>query len=241
MCAKTSEELEESYKRPYGRLVGKVLYLVTCSRPDLAQPARELARFIANHGEQHWKAAKHLIRYLQGTKSYGVLLGRVDKPYPIFHGLSDSDWGMSDNRKSVSGYIIFFADGPISWSSKQQGTVALSSCEAEYLATTHAAKQILWLRSLASELKINQMDPTSLFCDNQGTVACTHDPQAHTKMKHIDLREHFIRDCVNNRHIEVIHIPGIENSADLLTKPLDSVIHKKWIQSLRLDSVQGGC
>jgi hypothetical protein len=164
----------------------------------------------------------------------------MPNPYPIFRSFSDSDWGMSEGRKSVSGYVIECGGAPIAWSSKQQAIVALSSCEAEYLACTHCTRQIIWFRSLFHELEFPQTRSSTLYCDNQGTVTCTHDPHSHSRMKHIDIRAHFIRDCVNKHLIDVHYIPGIENSADLLTKPLNKIIHHKWLKALRMDVDQGG-
>jgi hypothetical protein len=147
---------------------------------------------------------------------------------------------MGDTRKSVSGFIVLMGNSPLAWSSKQQAVVALSSCEAEYLATTHCARDILWFRNLFAELGFPQIQPTTLFCDNQGTVACTHDPHAHSKMKHIAIREHFIRDCIVKRLIDVVHVAGDKNIADLFTKPLHRVLHARWVNMLRLDASQGG-
>jgi hypothetical protein len=147
---------------------------------------------------------------------------------------------MGDGRKSVSGFIIPLGDSVLSWSSKQQVVVALSSCEAEYLSTTHCAKDILWFRNLFEELGFLQTLATILFCDNQGTIVCTHDPHGHTKMKHIDIRAHFIRDCVNKKLIDVIYIPNHSNIADLLTKPLAKILQQRWTKMLRLDRGQGG-
>jgi hypothetical protein len=132
------------------------------------------------------------------------------------------------------------AECPIVWSSKQQAIVAQSSCEAEYLAVAHAIKQILWTRYLAQELGLNQDRPTVLYCDNQGTIPCTHDPEHHSKMKHIDLRIHFIRDTVSKQLVTVQFLPGAENIADLLTKALPAITHNKWIKSIHLDRDQGG-
>jgi hypothetical protein len=142
---------------------------------------------------------------------------------------------MSERRKSISGYVVMCGGGPISWSSKQQGIVALSTCEAEYVACTHCARQVIWLRSLFSELGFPQLGASILNCDNLGTVACTHDPHSHSRMKHIDIRAHFIRDCVNNAIIDVQHIAGVDNPSDLLTKHLDRPTHEKWLTSLRLN------
>jgi hypothetical protein len=191
-CSKTASEQEEAAKLPYKELVGKLMYLATCTRPDIAFAVRELAKFMSNYGPGHWMAAKHLMRYLQGTRTVGLIYGNKDDPYPIFKALTDSDWAQGESRKSVCGYIVEMGGGPIAWSSKQQGIIALSSCEVEYVASTHAAKEVLWLRSLAQELGFRQEHPTPIYCDNQGTIACTHDPQHHSQMKHIDLRFHFV-------------------------------------------------
>jgi hypothetical protein len=227
-------------KFDYPAFVGKVLYLSLCSRPDISYAVRELSRFISNFGTPHIAAAKHLLRYLQGSQSHGVILGHRDDPFPLFRAMSDSDWGMGNDRKSVSGFIIFLGNSPISWSSKQQAIVALSSCEAEYISVTHCARDVLWLRNLFAEIGYPQESPTTIFCDNQGTVACTHDPHAHSKMKHISIREHFIRECISRRTINVVHIDGKENPADLFTKPLGRVLHAQWVSRLNLRASQGG-
>ena len=229
MCPTSDEERKEAGNLPFCAIVGKCMYLSNCTRPDISFAVRELARFMSNYGPKHYEAAKHLLRYLQGTRGRGIIYGNEPDPYPIFRSFADSDWAMSDNRKSVSGFIIECGNGPISWSSKQQVVVALSSCEAEYIACSHCARQILWLRSLFDELGFPQTHPSPLYCDNQGTVICTHDPQSHSRMKHIDIRAHFIRDAVNDRLIDVHHIPGVENPADLLTKPLHRFTHNKWL------------
>lgn len=240
MCPTTDEERQRAAQLPYCAVVGKCMYLSTCTRPDISYAVRELARFMSNYGPRHYDAAKHLLRYLQGTRSRGLIYGQTPDPFPLFRVFADSDWAMSEGRRSVSGFIVECGGAPIAWSSKQQGIVALSSCEAEYLACAHAARQIVWFRSLFKEIGFTQNHPTILFCDNKGTVACTHDPHSHSQMKHIDIRAHFIRDCVNNHLIDVHHIPGDQNTADILTKPLDKIIHSKWLRCLRMDAGQGG-
>lgn len=108
---------------------------------------------MSNYGKEHFMALKHILRYLAKTKNLGIIYTADKGSTSInFRAFSDSDWAQAEGRKSVSGYVIEMANGPIAWSSKQQAVVALSSCEAEYLSTTHAAKQILWTRSILSEL-----------------------------------------------------------------------------------------
>jgi hypothetical protein len=235
MCPQTDEERQAVAALPYCAIVGKCMYLSTCTRPDIAYTVRELACFMSNFGQCHFEAAKHLLRYLQGTRYRSIIYSDAENIPPIFRSFADSDWGMADNCKSVSGYIIECGGGPIAWSSKQQAIVALSSCKAKYLSCTHCARQIIWLRSLFQELGFQQHVATTLYCDNQGTVACSHDPHSHSRMKHIDIRAHFIRNCVNNHVIDVNHIPGLDNPADLLTKPLDKTVHRKWLKRIRLD------
>ena len=142
---------------------------------------------------------------------------------------------MSKNCKLVSGFIVECANGLIAWSLKQQVVVALSLCEAEYLVCSHCAHQILWLQSLFLELGFTQHQSTPLYCDNQGTILCSHNPQSHSRMKHIDICAHFIRDSVSRCLIDIHHISGFKNPVDLFTKPLAQIIHKKWIICIRLD------
>jgi hypothetical protein len=203
MCPKSDDDRRTVASLPYCAIVGKCMYLSTCTRPDISYAVRELARFMSNYGQQHFDAAKHLLRYLQGTRSRGLVYGRIPNTFPMFRAFADSDWAMSEGRRSVSGYITKCANAPIAWSSKQQGIVALSSCEAEYLACAHCARQIVWTRSLFREMGFNQANPTTLFCDNKGTVSCTHDPHSHSQMKHIDIRAHYIvhtRLCQQTQH-----------------------------------------
>ncbi len=162
------------------------MYLATCTRPDIAYTVRELAKFMSNLGKPHIQAAKHLLHYLCRISSHGILLGQIDAPYPLFRALSHSDWGMGKSWKSISGLVILLRDSPLAWSSKQQLIATLSSCEAEYVSTSHCTHAVLCFRN-CFELGYPQSTATTLFCDNQGTVICTHDPHGHTKMKHITI------------------------------------------------------
>lgn len=139
MCPQNDAEHEAASLLPFCAIVGKCMYLSTCTRPDIAFAVRELARFMSNYGQRHFAAAKHLLKYLQGTHSRGIIYGYTDNFTPIFRSFSDADWAMCETRKSVSGFLVECAGGPISWSSKQQPLVALSTCEAEYIACSHCA------------------------------------------------------------------------------------------------------
>jgi hypothetical protein len=135
-------------------------------------------------------------------------------------GYSDSDWANDISmRKSISGYIFYLADGVISWSSKRQATVALSSTEAEYMAISHATREAIWLRTLLKELGYSQ-NTTTIFEDNQSSIAIAKNPIHHARTKHIDIQHHFIWEKVETGELELIYIPTEEMRADALTKPL---------------------
>jgi hypothetical protein len=240
MCPRNEDQKRLAHSRPYPTLVGKLLYLATCTRPDIAFAVRELSRFMGNWGEQHWGVAKHVVRYLKGTKAIGIMYGNIDDPYPLFRSFTDSDWAMGELRRSVTGYIIEMGGAPISWASKQQAVVAQSSCEAEYIALGFTARQVLWLRILAEELGFPQNGPSFVACDNRGAIYSSQDPKSHSRLKHIDIRYHFIRSCVNERLIDVHHIPGTQNVADVCTKPLERPTHEKWVGLLGLHAGPGG-
>jgi hypothetical protein len=178
MCPSSDTERQNMSCLPYCAVVGKCMYLSTCMQPDISYAVRELARFMSNYGEKHFEAAKHLLHYLQGTRSRGLVYGNTPTTFPIFCMFADSDWAMSEGCRSVSRFIIECRGAPVAWSSKQHAIVALSSCEAEYLSCTHCARHVIWFCSLFQELGFSQKQPTVLYCDNKGTVACTHDPHS---------------------------------------------------------------
>lgn len=136
-------------------------------------------------------------------------------------GYSNSDWaGSIDDRKSTTGQKFFFGNSVISWSSKKQSTVALSTAEAEYNAVTSAACQGVWLRRLLEELDCEQKGATILYCDNQSTIAIGNNPVHHNRTKHIDTQLHFIRDLIEQKMIELQYVNTNQQVADVLTKSL---------------------
>lgn len=144
-------------------------------------------------------------------------------PLDVFSGYNDSD-GAGDltNRRSTSGFLFNIGSGAISWSSKRQPTVALSSCEAEYVAQTQAAKEAIWLRSLLVELLNNngELTATVIYGDNQGAIALAKNPQFHARTKHIDIQYHFVREKQPEGQVSLQYIPTEKQVADGLTKAL---------------------
>src|SRR5271167_4009163 len=149
-CPKTQEEEEDMSRVPYASAVGSLMYAMVCTRPDIAHAVGVLSRFMSKPGKEHWDAVKRVFRYLRGTSDYSLCYHCKSSGAPhsvCIHGFVDSDWaGDIDKRRSTSGYVFTMFGGAISWMSKRQPVVALSTTEAEYMAATHACKESIWLR-----------------------------------------------------------------------------------------------
>ncbi|THH19984.1 hypothetical protein EUX98_g8666 [Antrodiella citrinella] len=225
LCARTNIATGTSPEFPYANAIGSLMYAAVSTRPDISYAVQTLSQFTSNFDQSHINAVKHVFRYLKATPTLGITFRTSDV---TLSGYSDADWGQDlTNRRSISGYFFMIGRSPISWSSKKQSTVALSSMEAEYLALSHATKESIWLRSLLRELGFPQANPSIIFCDNQSAIAFTRDNQFHARSKHIDIRHHFIRETIASKDIDVTYTPSQSNSADLLTKPLNRVAHAR--------------
>ena len=134
---------------------------------------------------------------------------------------SDSNWTSDTvDHRSITGYISYFGSAPISWSSRKQPTVALSTMEAEYMALAKATCEVIWLRKLSSELGIPTNSPTTIFIDNQSAMRFAENPVFHGCSKHIDIRHHFVRERLASNEVILNHCASEENVADMFTKPL---------------------
>jgi hypothetical protein len=206
----------------YRSIVGGLRYLVH-SRPDIAFAVGFVSRFMETPTTEHLSAVKHLLRYIAGTKSYGCTLRGGSEQLELV-GYSDADLaGDLDDRKSTTGSIFFINGCPVSWQSVKQKTVALSSCESEYMAATATACQAAWLRRLLGELLNEEEKTVKLFIDNQSTIQLIKNPVFHDRSKHIDTRHHFIREYVADGRVSVEHIGTTNQLADILTKSLGRV------------------
>lgn len=167
----------------------------------------------------HWQAVKRVLRYLGGTPSNGILLRR-NNPLSL-HAYSDADWaGDSEDYVSTNAYIVYLGHNPICWSSKKQKGVARSSTEAEYRAVANAASELRWICSLLGELGITLTTAPTIYCDNMGATYLSANPVFHSRMKHLALDYHFVRDQVQSGVLRVVHVSTKDQLADALTKPL---------------------
>jgi hypothetical protein len=204
---------------PYASAVGSLMYAAVSTRVDMAFVVGQLSRFSGSPGREHWEAAKRAVVYLKSTKD-GALSYSGDEGTTLV-GYCDSDFAMCpDTSKSTTGWVLLLAGGAVAWKSKKQPVVAQSTAEAEYVAASDACMQIVWAREFLAEVGFEQKEPTVLFVDNQSTIELTKDPVFHDRTKHIKRRFHFIRQCVEERSVRVLHISTKDNISDLLTKPL---------------------
>lgn len=202
----------------YSELVGSLLYLSVCSRPDIAQSVGALARYMAKPSVEHWQAAKGVVRYLAGTINYGIMYQKQGDP--MLQGYCDADYaGDLDTRRSTTGYVFILNNGVVSWSSRLQPTVAVSTAEAEYMAAAAAVKEALWLRKLMTDLGYD-IPTVNIYCDNQAALTLLKNPISSARSKHIDVVYHFARERVARKEVEFSYCNTDLNVADIMTKAL---------------------
>jgi len=207
---------------PYAVLLGELQYLANATRPDIAFAVNRMASYTANPSPQHMGTLKRILRYLAGTRDLGITYSGTSHSDDnnLFYGYADAAYGNADDCKSTSGYVFIAGNGAITWKSKKQTTIALSSTEAEYIALSEAAREAMWLKQLYNELGFTQRSPILIKGDNDGSIAMTKNPQFHKRSKHIEIRWHWIRDLVQNNDIIVESCRDPEQTADVLTKAL---------------------
>eukprot|EP01018_Ginkgo_biloba_P015565 Gb_28681 [translate_table: standard] len=225
---------------PYASAVGSLMYAMVCTRPDIAQAVGVLSRFMANPGHEHWVVVKRVFRYLQGTLKYSIcyhgdFLG--DQHSVDIQGYVDSDWaGDANSRRSTSGYVFRLFGGAVSWMSKRQAMVALSTTEAEYMVVTHDCKEAIWLMRLCSDVGLSQRVVT-VQCDSQSAICLAKNPTFHARIKHIDVQYHFVRDMVEDGKVMLKKVDTLQNVVDALTKPVSTDKFRWCCESMGLTTL----
>jgi ribosome assembly protein YihI (activator of Der GTPase) len=233
----TGKALQQDITR-YQQAIGCIMYAMLQTRPDLAFSVSKLSRFSSNPSSSHWKYVLQTLKYLGATKTLGITYTRNESGKLEFHGFSDSDHaGCKETGKSTTGYVFMMADGPVSWRSRRQGPVGLSSMEAEYYALTEAAREATWLRALLQELSYNKSDvhPTRIFGDNKPSHTLAKNPEFHQRSKHIAVQYHYIRNEVLAGNVVIFYIHTRWMVADGLTKFLKNMEFQRSVELLRLD------
>nr|GFA55618.1 hypothetical protein [Tanacetum cinerariifolium] len=199
----------------YRRLIERLLYL-QATRPDITYSVNVLSQFVADPRNNHLEAANRVFRYLKATPGQGILLSRTGDL--ALNAYCDTDWlGCSYTRRSRTGYFLLLGGAPISWKSKKQSLVSRSSAEAEYKAMASTVSEVLWVRWLLGELRVDTSSPTPLFCDNQAARHIANNPVFHERTKHVEMDYYFVRERVESKEIIPMYISSKMQVADLLT------------------------
>ena len=213
-----SPELEDP--RLYREIVGSLIYLMTCTRADICYVISILSQFMSKPTMAHLNLAKFVLRYIKGTSTYGLIYVR-SKNLDLT-GYSDASWANSADRKSMSGYCFRLSTNSslISWKTRKQPIVALSTCESEYIAMAFAMQECAFLQQLARDLRVfPDLHPCTLYVDNMGSIELSKNPVFHQRTKHLDIRFHYVREKVASGEVILSYVPSKSNVADIFTKP----------------------
>lgn len=208
------------FQREYQQKVGSLLYATCITRLDIAHAVGVVSRYCSNPTKEHMAAVDDIFAYLKGTPNLGPIYKRDASN---LHAYVDADHGgCKDTYRSTTGYTLMLSDAPIAWASKRQTTVAMSTCEAEYVAGYKAAQELTWMQGLIDELGVPgiQTMHTPLFIDNNSTLSLTRNPEHHDRTKHIALKYHYLREVTIAGKVDTQRVASKDNVADVLTKPL---------------------
>ena len=235
----TEEDEKESNNVPYREAVGSLVFLAAVSRPDIAFAVNSVSKYLSKHNATHWRAVKRIFAYLQGTIDYGIKYVSGGSEAMLI-GFSDADYaGDVETRRSTTGYVFCLSNGAVTWSSQRQRLVTLSTTEAEYVAASTAAREVVWLRRLLSDIGCPCDKETTLYVDNQSAIHLVRNPVFHKRTKHIDVHFHFIREKVNEGKIRVEYVPSENQRADMFTKALPRDRFNDLCFKLNMTTIRG--
>ncbi|XP_062102836.1 secreted RxLR effector protein 161-like [Humulus lupulus] len=221
---------------PYSNAVRSIMYLMVCTRPDLAYVISVLSKYISNLGREHWNAMKWVFRYLIKSMDVGLKFKKQDSR-PTIEGYSDAGYaGDRDNKNSTSAYYFLIGGNCVSWRVQLQPVIALSTTKSEYIAITEAIKEAIWIRGLMEELRLLLNTPT-VYSDSQIGIHLCKNPVFHDRTKHVEIKYHFIRDKVTQGTVQINKVPTDDNPADMGTK---IVSLSKFIHCMNLLGIDKG-
>jgi len=232
------QKLDPKATKRYYSLVGGLLYIATSTRPDISNAVRMLSKFVAQPMEKHWKAAKHLLRYLKGTADRGITFSRppnfstTDSNSLTLSAYTDATFADDEEYKSVSGSVFMLCGGPIHWRSKVQTLTSLSTAEAEYVALSDGTRDIVFLRDVLKVLHQPQLSPTIVHVDNTSTIYMANNAVISNRGKHFQTRLYFVREQIRDRAIALQHVATTDQLADLLTKCPQVAQHQRLVRLL---------
>ncbi len=220
----------------YRSTVGSLIYIMAGTRPDIAFAVSHVSRSLQNPKKRDWENVIRILRYLKGTKNYGLVLGGENSSNEII-GMADASWGNSEDRKSIGGYALFFRNSLIGWKSKKQATVALSTTESELIATSSLLQEYLWTKQFLKELGLD-LGVGTIYNDNNGCVMLIESPRKDSRTKHSDIKLKFLHDNIQKENCVIKYISTEEMVADIFTKPLSRMKFNKFRSQLRVRNLE---
>ncbi|KAJ0589411.1 putative RNA-directed DNA polymerase [Helianthus annuus] len=230
LCMEKDGELAD--KERYQRLVGKLIYL-SHTRPDIAYAVGVVSQFMHQPQVAHMEAVWRIIRYLKGTSGHGVLF--QPNQHLKIQAYTDADWaGDKGDRRSTSGYFTLVGGNLVTWRSKKQKVVALSSAEAEFRGIARGLAEVLWIRKLLTEIGFPQTEASRIVCDNEAAIQISENPVQHDRTKHVEVDRHFIKEKLETGIIEMSFVRSENQLADILTKAVNGKILSKCLSKLSI-------
>ena len=212
-----SGPVDEQLRTRYQQVIGSLLYLMLGTRPDVAFAVTKMSQFASNPTQEHLNRALYICRYLVGTADYALVYGTSDTGIIAY---ADADWGSDQvTRRSNTGLLVLLGNAAVSWNSRAQKSIALSSTEAEYMLLSDACRQLVWIHSLMSEIGM-KIRHIPLCGDNQGSIFIASNAVQEKRTKHIDIRYHYIREVVESGKVKLAFVQTDQNLADMFTKNL---------------------
>lgn len=216
----TKNRGEPVSQQQYARIIGSLMYITNCTRPDIAYSINKLSRFTSNPSEDHWKALERVFKYLKYSMDYGLHYTK----YPsVLEGYCDANW-ISDTKdsKSTSGYVFTIGGGAVSWKSSKQTCIARSTMESEFIALDKAGEEAEWLRNFLDDIPcwIKPVPAIMIHCDSQSAIGRAQSSMYNGKSRHIRRRHNTIRQLISNGVISIEYVKSKDNLADPLTKGL---------------------
>jgi hypothetical protein len=211
-------------------IVGSLIYM-TITRPHLSYAVGVVSQFMQTPRKQHLDVVRRILRYIEHTLHCGIFYEARSQLQ--VHGYTDVDWASNvSDKRSTGGFLFSFGSGGVSWSSKKQPTVALSSIEVEYKGVAIVACEIVWLQKLLSDLGLSMDAPIIIYCDNISSILLANNPVYHARTKHIEVHYHFIKENVIAKEIDLIHVSTEDQVVDIFTKALGTNKVKKFKKML---------
>ena len=235
----SNDESTAIHQLAYRYMIRSLLHLIGI-RPDITHVVGIVGRFQANPKESHLQAVKRIFKYLQGTQNFGLWYPRdTDLSLPTY---IDVGWaGSVDDRKSTSGGAFYMGSRLVSWLSKKQSSIALSTTEAEYVVAASCCTQLLWMMQTLQDIQITCTPPMSILCDNTSAINMSNNPVMHSKTKHIPIKYHFLREQVLEQKVKLEYVPSKEQVVDIFTKPLLRETFEYLIQNLGVVATSSCC